>query len=73
MSGFLLGRLDRADDKVSLLLTLDECEQILVHLVLQRRAHAVRCALVTFSSAFLINFEDSIAEAPIGTIWSSSP
>jgi hypothetical protein len=42
MSCSLLRRPDRVDDKVSLLLILDECEQICVNLIFMRRTHAMR-------------------------------
>src|SRR4029453_2842269 len=42
MSCSLLRRPDRVDDKVSLLLILDECEQICVNLTFMRRKHAMR-------------------------------
>jgi len=51
----------------------NEGKQIFVHLVLVGRAHAVRRALVDLELCTLDDLDDSIAEAPIGTIWSSSP
>jgi hypothetical protein len=47
MSCSLLRRPDRVDDKVSLLLILDECEQIWVNLIFMRRAHAMRSRRVS--------------------------
>ena len=48
-----LAGLGRADDKVPLLLTLDEREQILVNLILMSRAHAVRQARIDFQRGAL--------------------
>src|ERR687887_2427952 len=45
--------LDRADDKVSVLLTRDEREQIRVDLLFVRRAHAVRQARINFQRRIL--------------------
>jgi hypothetical protein len=55
MSYFLLGRPNYAGER-SLLLTLDEREQILIRLVFECRAHAVRRALVDLELCVLDDF-----------------
>jgi hypothetical protein len=50
---------------------IKECQQLWVDLILQRRAHTVRRAGITFSVAPLTILEESLA--PLGTIGSSPP
>jgi hypothetical protein len=72
MSCSLLRWPESCAHKVALLLTLDEREQICIDLLLVPRAHTMRQARI-FNVEPLISLDDSIAKAPMGTIWSSSP
>ena len=48
-------------------------QQIGVHSIIKGRAQSMKCTRYISSRAFLTNLAESRAEAPIGTIWSSSP